>query len=170
MKYFLNLHEYQAMELLKHYNLPVLRGGPAFTPLEALNQAQELTDAKGYVIKAQVHSGGRGRGHFLKSKLQGGVQILKTPQEVQEISKKMLGDTLITKQSGEQGKVCKTVFIVEKVNIKSEAYLSIMLDRENACPLIIASPKGGMGIEEIDSKYILKHKLNFKKGVSDEDA
>ncbi len=109
----------------------------------------------GYVIKAQVHSGGRGRGVFKNSQLKGGVQIVDIPDQVTEYAKQMLGDQLVTKQSGPEGKPCNTVYIVEKVKLQRELYLSIMIDRENACPLIICSPKGGMGIEEVDPQFIL---------------
>lgn len=81
----------------------------------------------------------------------------------------MLNDTLITKQSGSEGKPCSTVYVVEEVDLKQEIYLSILLDREKACPVIIASPQGGMGIEDIDKKYILQHPLNVQKGLTSED-
>ncbi len=171
VKRFLNLHEYQASELLSHYNLPVLFGRHAETPTEAKIVADEIQQKTnlGFVLKAQVHSGGRGRGYFKNSGLQGGVKMLSTPEEVKAISSQMLNDILITKQSGEHGKPCHAVYVVEKVNIEKEMYLSIMLDRERACPLLIVSPEGGMGIEEIDKKFILQKQLDPIQGLTEKD-
>ena len=153
----MNLHEYQASQLLAKFHLPIVPGGSASSIQEANNVVSILQHLNplGYVIKAQVHSGGRGRGVFKKSQLQGGVQIVESGKQIIDYAGQMLGDQLVTKQSGPEGKPCNTVYIVEKVKLKRELYLSIMIDRENACPLVICSPKGGMGIEEVDPQFIL---------------
>jgi succinyl-CoA synthetase beta subunit len=162
---YLNLHEYQASALLSSYNLPVLRGGPARSPQEALDIATKL--GNGVVVKAQVHAGGRGRGLFKKSGLQSGVHVLNNSSTVKELSSKMLNDVLVTKQSGASGKPVNTLYVVEKVDLKQEIYLAVMIDREKAAPVIIASPKGGMGIEEIDKKFILQERAESVKGFSE---
>ena len=153
---YMNLHEYQASNLLATYNLPVIIGGAAKTPQEAESIAKTLTS--GIVVKAQIHAGGRGRGVFKNSGLKSGVHILDKVEEVSSLAKKMLGDFLVTKQSGSEGKPVNTLFLVEKINLKRELYLAIMIDRANACPVVIASPKGGMGIEEIDKEFILQER------------
>lgn len=157
----LNLHEYQGADLLSKHGLPTLKGGPARTPAEALSLAK--TFPAGAVVKAQIHAGGRGRGRFLKSKLESGVHIFDTYEKLEEIAAKMLNDTLVTKQSGPQGKPVETLFVVEKVNIKKEMYLAVTLNREAAAIFIIASPKGGMGIEEVDPQYVLKLQIGGKQ-------
>lgn len=162
---FLNLHEYQASALLSSYQLPVLRGGSAKTPEEAFAIAKGL--GNGVVVKAQVHAGGRGRGYFKHSGLQSGVHVLDDSSSVKELSKKMLNDVLITKQSGASGKPVNTLYIVERVNLKQEIYLAVMIDREKAAPVIIASPKGGMGIEEIEKKFILQERAESVNGFSE---
>lgn len=170
LKRMLNLHEYQASELLSHYSLPVLKGRDAETPLEAKQIAQEImnSNAMGLVLKAQVHSGGRGRGHFKNSGLQGGVKIIKTAEEVYNLSSQMLNDVLITKQTGLSGKPCHKVYVVEQVDLDRELYISVMLNREKAAPIFIVSPQGGMGIEEIDSKYILQEQIDPVEGLTTE--
>lgn len=115
VKRYLNLHEYQAASLLSSYNLPMVRGFPAKTPEEAQEVADQLNG--GVVIKAQVHAGGRGRGHFKASGLKSGVHILDNSKGVKDLAKKMLGDVLITKQSGAEGKPVNTLFLVEKVKL-----------------------------------------------------
>ena len=166
LKRFMNLHEYQASQLLKSYHLPTLRGGPARTPEEAQNLANSISGP--VVIKAQVHAGGRGRGVFKNSKLQSGVHILDSPKGISDLAKKMLKDVLVTKQSGSEGKPVNTVFVVEKVDLKQEIYIGLIIDRKRALPLLIVSPKGGMGIEEIESKYILQEYAQTLDGFSEE--
>lgn len=168
----LNLHEYQASELLSHYHLPVLLGGHATTLAEARSIATSIKErsAMGIVVKAQVHAGGRGRGYFKKSGLQGGVQIVDTVERVDELAKQMLNDVLVTKQTGHAGKPVNTIYLVEQVDIGQEMYISIMLDRARACPVIIASPQGGMSIEEIDKKFILQVEVNPKLGLTHDDV
>ena len=170
-RFNLNLHEYQAAELLESYSLPVLMGKAFNSPDAIKDFSQSLIDKSGgAVLKAQVHAGGRGRGHFKNSKLQGGVFVLEDAREVHEKALNMLNDVLITKQTGETGKPCNTVYLVERVDVKQEIYLSIMLDRSQASPVFIMSPQGGMGIEEIDKKFILQKKINVFDGLTQADV
>ena len=99
------------------------------------------------VIKAQVHAGGRGKGTFKESGLKGGVQMATKAAEVLEYAEKMIGKTLVTPQTGSTGKKCNDVFLVEKIFLRKELYLSFLLDRSSGSMAIIASPKGGMNIE-----------------------
>lgn len=168
----LHLHEYQASQLLQQYRLPVITGGPA-NSLEEVKTISEHIKSKsslGLVVKAQVHAGGRGRGTFKNSGLQSGVQIVKDVEAARNVAAKMLNDVLVTKQSGAAGKPVNTLYIVEEVKLQRELYLSILLDRQRACPIIIASPQGGVGIEEIDQKYILQIPVDPKKGLTDEQV
>lgn len=170
-KRHLNLHEYQASDLLERYELPVLKG-KAFTTSESIRAYADdlIKNSGGGVLKAQVHAGGRGRGYFKNSKLQGGVHVLDNAAEIEQKAKQMLGDVLITKQTGTSGKPCNTVYLVEKVLVKQEIYLSVMLDRANASVTLIMSPQGGMGIEEIDKKFILQKQVDITKGLTKEDV
>jgi len=178
----ISLHEYQAAQILNKFNLPVLLGRPANTPEEAYSACCELRDEAlkagrvenadeiDYVIKAQVLAGGRGRGYFKENNFEGGVHIQYTPENIRSTAEKMLGKTLITRQSGAQGKPCNTVYIVERVYMRKEQYISILLDRESGGPIIVCSPKGGMNIEEVDSKFIHKFPIDLNKGITDETA
>ena len=165
LKRFLNLHEYQATQVLETYGLPTLKGGPARTPQEAKKIADEI--AGPLVFKAQAHTGGRGRGHFKNSGLQSGVHLLTNADKVTELASKMLNDVLVTKQTGKDGKPVNTVYLVERVDVQKEIYLGLIIDRKQALPLLICSPKGGMGIEEIESKYILKEYATDLSGFSE---
>lgn len=166
LRRYLNLHEYQASQLLHSYGLPTLKGGPAKTPEEALNLAKLISGP--VVVKAQVHAGGRGRGVFKNSKLNSGVHVLEDSSNVFKLASQMLHDIIVTKQSGPEGKPVNTIYVVEKVNLKKEIYLGLIIDRKKALPLLIASPKGGMGIEEIESKFILQEYAESLKGFSEE--
>lgn len=165
----LSLHEFQAAALLGKNGLPVVRGEAVQTPGDAIKVAEKLkTDI---VLKAQVHAGGRGRGVFKNSKLQSGVHIVKSPKEVGTLASKMIGDILITKQTGAEGKPVSYLYVTEKVSIKRELYIAITTDREKAAVKIIASSRGGMGIEELDPKYVLQHCLKGTQvGESDLEA
>lgn len=170
-KFNLHLHEYQAAQLLENFSLPVLMGR-AFDSADSIKSySQTLIDKSGgAVLKAQVHAGGRGRGYFKNSGLQGGVFVLHNAQEAENKAQQMINDVLVTKQTGETGKPCNTVYLVEKVDVKQEIYLSIMLDRAQASPVFIMSPQGGMGIEEIDKKFILQKRVNVFNGLTQEDV
>jgi len=126
----------------------------------------------GYVVKAQVLGGGRGLGTFKENNLKGGVQIVKTPDEVEKIVSKMVGKTLVTKQSGAAGLKCNAVYIVEKIKISKEMYLSITLDRKAGSAVVIYSPAGGMSIEDVAAKTpekIFKLPINLYKKL-DQDV
>lgn len=134
---------------------------------------QKLGKVSGYAVKAQVHTGGRGLGYFKENNFKGGVQVVNTQDEVKSVSEKMLNKTLVTKQTGEQGIKCNTLYIVEKVNVIKERYLSITLDRKHQCPVMIASSEGGTNIEDIAEKNPSAIKIlpiNVKTGLTDKDA
>lgn len=136
----MNIHEYQAKELLKKFNIPTPRG----VVIESSSKAKDAALSLGgdiWVVKAQIHAGGRGLG--------GGVKVVKTPKEVVEASEKMLGMTLVTHQTGPKGKVVEKVYIEEGVDIAREFYLAVVLDRAKEMPVIIASTEGGMEIENV---------------------
>lgn len=148
----MNLHEYQGKEVLNKYGVKIQRGNVAETPEEAVKMAQRLTDSTGtqwYVIKAQVHAGGRGKG--------GGVKLAKSLDEVKEISSKILGMKLVTPQTSAEGKTVHQVLIAEDVYYPGESepqeyYMSVLLDRAKGQNMIMYSPEGGMDIEEVAEK------------------
>jgi succinyl-CoA synthetase beta subunit len=139
----MNIHEYQAKEVLSKYGVPVPQGKIAFTPEEAEKKAQEL-GAPVVVVKAQIHAGGRGKA--------GGVKVVKSPAEAKEKAAAMLGQVLVTPQTGPEGKVVQKVYIEVGSNIKKEYYLSAVLDRQTSGITFIASTEGGMDIEEVAHK------------------
>lgn len=136
----MNIHEYQAKTILSKYGVAVPRGGVAFTPDEAEKVAQGLS-GRLWVVKAQIHAGGRGKG--------GGVKLAKSLDEVKQLTKEMLGMTLVTHQTGPQGKEVKRVYIEEGSDIGSELYLSMVIDRATSHITFMASSEGGMDIEEV---------------------
>lgn len=146
----MNIHEYQAKKLLKAYNVPVLDGGVAYTSAEAKTVADNL-DTNVYVVKAQIHAGGRGKGRFKENEAGsgGGVRVVKTPQDVEENAAAMLDKTLVTVQTGEEGKEVRRVYIESGCDIKKEFYLSMLVDRDTSAVAIIASTEGGMEIEKV---------------------
>jgi succinyl-CoA synthetase beta subunit len=145
----MNIHEYQAKEILKSYGVRIQEGIVASTPQAALEAARQLgaeTGSKWFVVKAQIHAGGRGKG--------GGVKLAKSLEQVAEISKQILGMQLVTPQTGAEGKKVHKVLIAQDVYYPGESqpkeyYMSILLDRSKACPMIVASTEGGMDIEEV---------------------
>lgn len=139
----MNIHEYQAKELFKKYNVPTPRGYVAFTPDEAVKRAEEL-GGKIWVVKAQIHAGGRGLG--------GGVKLAKSIDEVKQFASEILGMTLITHQTGPEGKLVQKVYIEEGADIQKEYYLGMVLDRASEMPVMMASTEGGMEIEEVAHK------------------
>ena len=150
----MNIHEYQAKELLSKNGVNVPKGKVAFTVEEAINVAKEL-DSGVWVVKAQIHAGGRGKA--------GGVKVVKSLEEVEKASNEIMGKTLITPQTGPKGKVVKKLYVEEGSNIEKEFYISMVVDRETNGITVIASTEGGMEIEEIAKKTpekIIKHKLN----------
>eukprot|EP00439_Symbiodinium_sp_Y106_P068349 s3560_g11.t1 len=143
---FLNLHEYQAQIIFQKFGVGVPKNLPAFSVTEAVEKAKEIPGDE-VVVKAQVLAGGRGLGHFKENSFQGGVHIV-PKTKVAEIAEKMLGKTLITKQTGEEGKPNNTVLLAEKVSIKDEKYFAILMDRASGGPLMIGSKTGGTSIED----------------------
>lgn len=136
----MNVHEYQAKEILKKYNIPVPNGYIAYSAEEAVQNARKL-GGHVWVVKAQIHAGGRGLG--------GGVKIARNLGEVRTLASQMLGMTLITHQTGPAGKLVKKIYIEEGVDIACELYLGIVLDRSKEMPVIMASREGGVEIEKI---------------------
>jgi succinyl-CoA synthetase beta subunit len=143
----MNIHEYQAKALFEKYGVATPRGLAAETKEEALQAAKEL-GASQLVVKAQVHAGGRGKGTF-KNGFQGGVHLVDSVAQAEEFAGKMLGEVLVTHQTGEEGKLVRKVLIAESVEIEKEYYFAILMDRETQRPSIIASSEGGVDIEEV---------------------
>jgi len=146
----MNIHEYQAKELLQRFDVATTRGRVAATLDEAEQIAHELGDVE-VVVKAQIHAGGRGKGTF-KNGFQGGVHLRKTSTDVREVVAKMLGQILVTHQTGPAGRVVNKVLVVESAEIAREIYFAILLDRTTAAPLIVASTEGGVEIETVAAK------------------
>jgi len=136
----LNIHEYQAKEIFRQYGVPTPRGKVAFTVDEAVENAKEL-GGNIWVVKAQIHAGGRGLG--------GGVKLAKSLDEVRELAGEILGMTLVTHQTGPEGKLVQKVYIEEGADIESEFYLGMVLDRAKEMPVMMASTEGGMEIEKV---------------------
>jgi succinyl-CoA synthetase beta subunit len=139
----MKIHEYQAKELFRKYGVPVPDGGPAFSPDEAIKIAKELGSFP-VVVKAQIHAGGRGKG--------GGVKLAKSMDEVKKFANDIHGMTLITKQTGPEGRLVRRLLVEQGCNIAKELYLSILPDRETEKNIIMASEAGGMDIEEVAEK------------------
>ena len=146
----MNIHEYQAKELLQRFDVATTRGRVAATLDEAEQIAHELGDVE-VVVKAQIHAGGRGKGTF-KNGFQGGVHFRKTSTDVREVVAKMLGQILVTHQTGPAGRVVNKVLVAESAEIVREIYFAILLDRTTAAPLIVASTEGGVEIETVAAK------------------
>jgi len=162
----MNIHEYQAKELLEKFGVATTRGKVAGSPDEAEQIARELAPAE-VVVKAQIHAGGRGKGTFANG-FEGGVHICKTPEEAREIASKMLGQTLATHQTGPAGRVVNKVLVVEAAEIAREIYFAIIRDRPTAAPLIVASTEGGVEIETVAAKTpekIIRESINPLAGL-----
>jgi succinyl-CoA synthetase beta subunit len=162
----MNIHEYQAKELLQKFDVATTRGKVAATLDEAEQIARELGDVE-LVVKAQIHAGGRGKGTF-KNGFRGGVHVRKTPVEVRELAAKMLGDVLVTHQTGPAGRVVNRVLVAESAKIAREIYFAILVDRATAAPLIVASTEGGVEIETVAAKSpekIIREKVDPLGGL-----
>ena len=144
----MNIHEYQAKALLAQYGVPVPKGYTAQSTEEVKSALTKLGDINKFVVKAQIHAGGRGKGSFCTG-YKGGVKVVNNHAEVLEASQNMLGNNLITAQTGPSGRKVKTLYITEACDISHEYYLAIVLDRETAQSVIIASTEGGMDIEAV---------------------
>jgi len=147
----MNIHEHQAKAVLREMGLTVPRGGAAFTVDEAVKEAEKLTGSKVYVVKSQIHAGGRGKGRFaeLGPDAKGGVRVVKSIEEVGSNAREMLGNTLVTVQTGPRGKQVNRLYIEEGADIAKEYYLSLLVDRETSRVSVIASTEGGMDIEKV---------------------
>ncbi|RFC44603.1 MAG: succinyl-CoA synthetase beta subunit [Verrucomicrobia bacterium] len=143
----MNIHEYQARELFQKFGVASQKGKSAFTPEEA-EKAAEALGADQIVVKAQIHAGGRGKGTF-KNGFKGGVHLCKTPAEVRQLAEQMLGQTLVTHQTGPEGRLVNTLLVAEAVDISRELYFAILFDRETSAPMVIASTEGGVDIESV---------------------
>ncbi len=153
------IHEYQAKSVLARFGVPVPRGEVAFSPSEAGEIARRL-GGEISVVKAQIHAGGRGKS--------GGVKLAKSPDEAEQLGKQMIGLTLVTHQTGPEGRKVGRVLIEEGLEIARELYLSVVIDRASACPVIIASAAGGMDIEEVAAsapEKILRERVNRGTGI-----
>ncbi len=146
----MNLHEYQARDLLEARGVPLPPGGACDTPDEAGAIAERLLNGGEnlLVIKSQIHAGGRGKGTFL-SGYKGGVKLLKTAGEIRAAAAAMLGNVLVTKQTGPEGRLVRKLLVAGAPNIQKELYLAVLLDRNLARPIVMASSEGGMDIEEV---------------------
>jgi len=139
----MNIHEHQAKALLAKFGVPVLKGGVAFSVEEAVKAAEDLGGPV-WVVKAQIHAGGRGKA--------GGVKVVKSLEDVQKMSSEILGKTLVTHQTGPEGRLVRRLYIEDGCRIKKEFYLSLLLDRASGRVAVMASAEGGMDIEEVAEK------------------
>ena len=159
----MNIHEYQAKELLKGYNVPTVPGFLALSPDEAISAAEKI-GGDVWVVKAQIHAGGRGKG--------GGVKVVKSLDEVKSVSDEILGMNLVTHQTGPEGQKVRKVYIEKGTNIVDELYLSIVVDRTNSRVNFIASTEGGMDIEEVAAETpekIITVDINPSSGLDEKD-
>jgi succinyl-CoA synthetase beta subunit len=165
----MNIHEYQAKQLLNQYGVAVPAGEPCKTVEQARSVAEKIFGS-GHtlaVVKSQIHAGGRGKGTF-KSGFQGGVKLAKSADEVVAFAKAMLGQVLVTKQTGAEGRRVHTLLVASAEKIKEEFYLAVLLDRANSRPLIMASTEGGVDIEEVAAhtpEKILKEWIDPAVGI-----
>ena len=160
----MNIHEHQAKQILKKYGASVPKGDFAFTVNELIEKAKKIKTEK-YDLKAQIHAGGRGKA--------GGVKILNNIEELTDAAKEMLGKTLITHQTGPNGKEVKRLYIEESSKIKKEFYLSCLIDRASSKIAFISSDQGGMDIEEVAKKSpekIITTKVDYLEDIDDENC
>ena len=170
----MNIHEYQAKALLKSFGAPVAEGVPIFSADEAAGAAAKLPGPL-YVVKSQIHAGGRGKGRFkeLPADAKGGVRLASSVDEVVSHASEMLGNTLVTKQTGEHGKQVNRLYIEDGADIDRELYLSILVDRTVGRPAFVVSTEGGMDIEAVAEETpekILTLPIDPDRGVTEADA
>src|ERR671910_3184355 len=146
----MNIHEYQAKELLAKFGVPVPAGHPAMSVEEAVAAAEKLPGPL-WVVKSQIHAGGRGKGKFkeLGEGAKGGVRLAHSIDEVREHAAEMLGKTLVTIQTGPDGKQVQRLYITDGVDIEKEYYLALLVDRESGRLAFFVSTEGGVNIEEV---------------------
>jgi succinyl-CoA synthetase beta subunit len=143
----MNIHEYQAKALFEKFGVPVPKGAVATTPEEFINALAQLPEGP-TMVKSQIHAGGRGKGTFTDG-YKGGVKFCKTKADAREVAAKMLGNTLVTVQTGPAGRKVQTIYFTVASDIKKEYYLAILLDRNSSKPVIVASTEGGVEIEKV---------------------
>ncbi|GLB36414.1 putative succinyl-CoA synthetase functions in the citric acid cycle (TCA), coupling the hydrolysis of succinyl-CoA to the synthesis of ATP and thus represents the only step of substrate- level phosphorylation in the TCA [Lyophyllum shimeji] len=168
---FLSIHEYQSMDLLKSYGVPIPKSVAAKSPAEAFKAAKSFGHDR-LVIKAQVLAGGRGKGTF-DNGFQGGVHMVDSPEQAKDIASKMIGSKLITKQTGARGRVCNAVMLAERRQPAHEYYVAILNDRASQGVVLVASAQGGMNIEEVAAKdpdAIITTPISFANGLSKAEA
>ncbi|KAF8766389.1 succinate--CoA ligase [GDP-forming] subunit beta, mitochondrial-like isoform X1 [Argiope bruennichi] len=168
---YLNLQEYQSKQLMQENGINVQN----FRIASSVNEAEEISHSfhvDEYVIKAQILAGGRGKGVF-SSGLKGGVKLTRDPKDVPALAKQMLGYNLVTKQTPKNGVTVNKIMIAEAVDISRETYLAILMDRESGGPVIVASPAGGVDIEEVAKEtpeLIYKEVIDITRGITDSQA
>ncbi|PCI57082.1 MAG: ADP-forming succinate--CoA ligase subunit beta [Alphaproteobacteria bacterium] len=166
----MNIHEYQAKDLLEKYGVTVPKGIPAMSVDEAVKAAESMPDSNLYVIKAQIHAGGRGAGHFTNDPDgKGGVRLCKTVDEVRIAAEAMMGNVLVTKQTGPEGKEVQRLYVTDGVDIEKEYYCSVVLDRTSKRVAFMVSTEGGMDIEEVaenSPEKIIKVSVDPASGIS----
>ncbi len=168
----MKIHEYQGKDLLRAAGVAVPRGIVAHTADEVAAAFDEL-GGELVVVKSQIHAGGRGKGRFVEEPEQPGVVLVRSAQEARENAERMLGNTLVTIQTGEAGKTVKTLFVEEGLDIARELYLGIVIDRETSSPVLITSTEGGMAIEEVAAETpdkIFNEPFDVVDGLSAEQA
>lgn len=165
---FLNVHEYVGIEVMNQFGVTTPRCKVADTPDEAAHVFSSFLGGKDAVIKAQVLAGGRGRGTFSNG-FEGGVHMCTSADEAKDFASSMLGANLVTKQTGEDGVPCNKVMLAERVYLRREMYLSILMDRGSQGPVVVASPAGGMSIEDVAEETpekIFKFPIDIRTGLS----
>ncbi|PCK00505.1 MAG: ADP-forming succinate--CoA ligase subunit beta [Zetaproteobacteria bacterium] len=166
----MNIHEYQAKDLLEKYGVSVPKGIPAMSVDEAVKAAEDMPDSTLYVVKAQIHAGGRGAGHFTNDpEGKGGVRLCKTVDDVRAAAEAMIGNMLVTKQTGPEGKEVQRLYVTDGVDIEKEYYCSVVLDRGSKRVAFMVSTEGGMDIEEVaenSPEKIFKVSIDPASGIS----
>jgi len=155
----MDIHEYQAKKILSKFNINIPRGGIAYSPENAEYKAREIGGSK-WIVKAQVHSGARGKA--------GGIIVCKDELEVAQATDKLLGKNLVTNQTGPQGRIINRVYIEEATDIEKELYLGLVFDRGSECIMVVASTAGGMSVEEISKEKpetIIRSKIEVAVGM-----
>jgi malate-CoA ligase subunit beta len=155
----MDIHEYQAKEILASFGVTIPRGGIVYSPENAENKAREIGGSK-WVVKAQIHSGARGKA--------GGIIVCNSPLEVAQATDKLLGKRLVTNQTGPEGKIVNRIYIEEATDIEKELYLGLVFDRSSESIMVVASTEGGMSVEEISKdrpETIIRSKIEVAVGI-----
>jgi len=155
----MDIHEYQAKEILSSFGVTIPRGGIVYSPENAENKAREIGGSK-WVVKAQIHSGARGKA--------GGIIVCNSPLEVAQATDKLLGKKLVTNQTGQEGKIVNRIYIEEATDIEKELYLGLVFDRSSESIMVVASTEGGMSVEEIAKEKpetIIRSKIEVAVGI-----